>query len=98
MNICIRSQDKEFLMAVDRIDYSAGHIVAYQPGDDEEIILGTYDKKRSIEIIDEIQNIKFYKYMAQLDVKAFFEMMKEKSAEEQKNLLSQMSTYKMPKE
>lgn len=96
MDICIRSQDKETMMAVDRVDYSNGHIVAYRPNDDDEIIVGSYDKKRSIEIINEIQNIRFYKYMAQLDVKAFFTMLKDKSNEEQKNLLSQMSTYNMP--
>lgn len=63
-------------------------------------ILGTYKtKERALEVLDEINEIKYYKYMASLDWKSFVKSIFEtKTAESQKILLAMMNTYQMPKE
>jgi len=58
MDLWIRSQDGETMMKVDRVDYSDGHIVGYQPNDDVEIILATYrEKEKAMNILNEIWNL-----------------------------------------
>ena len=61
-------------------------------------ILGTYKtKERALEVLDEINEIKYYKYMASLDWKSFVKSILEtKTAESQKTLLAMMNTYQMP--
>ena len=62
--------------------------------------LGVYKtEERALELLDDINNIKFYKYMASLDTKSFLTIIEKKySSEEQLALFEQMNTYQMPKE
>lgn len=55
MELWIRTQDKECLMKVDRIDISDNNIIM---ANGFEIWLGAYkSKERALEVLDEIQNI-----------------------------------------
>lgn len=62
-------------------------------------LLGIYKtKERALEVLDEINDIKIYKYMASLDWNSFVSSIYKKTIKEQKLLLSMMNTYQMPKE
>lgn len=100
MELWIRTQDKETILKTDRLDYdfSDGHhrIMA---NTFETLIAEYKTKKRALEVLDEINGIKCYKYMANLDWNAFVRSIYEtKTTEEQKLLLSMMNTYQRPKE
>ena len=100
MELWIRTQDKETILKTDRLDYdfSDGHhrIMA---NTFETLIAEYKTKKRALEVLDEINEIKWYKYMANLDWNSFVRSIYEtKTTEEQKLLLSMMNTYQMPNE
>lgn len=101
MELWVRSQDKRTLQKVDNIfldaNYKNKRISTYDGGGNVE--LGTYKtKERALEVLDEINDIKLYKYMASLDWNSFVSSIYEKTIKEQKLLLSMMNTYQMPKE
>lgn len=63
-------------------------------------MLGTYEtKERALEVLDEINEIKYYKYMVQLDWNSFVtSVLNPKLIKEQQQLLLMMNTYTMPNE
>ena len=78
MELWIRSQDRERLVEVNKIeifentdedDEEYGICMLYEYTDSEtQYLLGTYkDKKRALEILDEIQNLLKPKYMIRID-------------------------------
>lgn len=98
MSLWIRGQDKEQLLQVERlflrdkmICTNIREALGWTP-------LGEYNtKERALEVLDEINDIKFYKYMASLNYQAFMQMITEKySLKEQAKLISMMNTYIMP--
>lgn len=108
MELWIRSQDKMNLVKVRQVGVNYQNnkqIIAnytpelYENSGEFVELLGTYKtKERALEVLDEINNIKFYKYMASLDWNSFVSSIYEKTIKEQKLLLSMMNTYQMPKE
>ena len=104
MNLWIRSQDKEKLIKVSIlfVEYngdvdptmSSHRIVA-----DKCIDLGIYkSKERALEVLDEINNIKWYKYMAELSWDNFIKTIYAMPQSEMTKLFLNMNTYEMPKE
>ena len=58
MELWIRSQDKECLMKVDRIDYDYSTHTHRIMANGYETLIGLYEtKERALEVLDEIQNI-----------------------------------------
>lgn len=102
MDLWIRSQDKTNLCKIAHL------IVRESQNENNEInyeiqdiyTMGVYKtKERALEVLDEINEIKYYKYMASLDWTSFASsVLKPKPIEEQKLLLAMMNTYVMPKE
>lgn len=103
MDLWIRSQDKTTLILAQHLD-----IYDCTLEDDEEqhwwieesgVDLGEYpSKERALEVLDEIDEIKWYKYMAEVDWKHFIEVLLRKPEEEQYKIFKLMNTYEMPKE
>lgn len=79
---------------------SEGYTIANCNSNGKYGLLGTYKtKKRALEVLDEINEIKYYKYMAQLDWESFVNsILVPKSRKEQKLLLAMMNTYQMPED
>ncbi len=103
MNLWIRSQDKvQLLNAVGfYYDYQQEkHHITCLTKEHDYYWIGVYkSKKRALEVLDDINNIKYYKYMASLDIKIFATIIEKKySPQEQQLLFKQMNTYEMPKE
>lgn len=111
MELWIRSQDKEDLVKTNALYVMNNQIWNEVPFYENHKKIGLTvtghnhklaeyaTKERALEVLDEINEIKYYKYMAQLDWKTFaISVLKPKPMEEQKLLLSMMNTYKMPKE
>lgn len=106
MDLWIRSQDRESIFKVESVFYSTNeeneHFIRTFTIDDLYngiVKLGQYStKERALEVLDEINNIKLYKYMASLDWSSFVSAIYEKTTTEQKILLSMMNTYQMPEE
>lgn len=109
MDLWIRSQDKTSLVKVDNLYVSVGNYICYYVEKGKEVPntyyrpsgeLGRYETyERALEVLDEINEIKYYKYMAQLDWNSFVtSVLNPKPIEEQQLLLSMMNTYVMPKE
>ena len=106
MDLWIRSQDRESIFKVESAFYSTNeeneHFIRTFIIDDSRngiVKLAQYStKERALEVLDEINNIKLYKYMASLDWSSFVSSIYEKTTTEQKLLLSMMNTYQMPKE
>lgn len=108
MNLWIRSQDKMNLVKVRQVGVNYQNnkqIIAnytpelYENSGEFVELLGIYKtKERALEVLDEINDIKLYKYMASLDWNSFVSSIYEKTIKEQKLLLSMMNTYQMPKE
>lgn len=108
MELWIRSQDKMNLVKVRQVGVNYQNnkqIIAnytpelYENSGEFVELLGIYKtKERALEVLDEINNIKLYKYMASLDWNSFVSSIYEKTIKEQKLLLSMMNTYQMPKE
>lgn len=104
MELWIKTQEKRLAQIVDFLE----------PREDREgkfytlngfnaigsfIMLGKYNtEERALEVLKEINDIKFYKYMASLDFKSFVNAMEKYSEEEKTKILSKMNTYEMPKE
>lgn len=58
MELWVRSQDKECLMKVDRIDYDYSNHTHRIMANGYETLIGLYEtKERALEVLDEIQNI-----------------------------------------
>lgn len=58
MELWIRSQDKECLMKIDRLDYDLSNSQHRIMVNGYETLVGLYEtKKRCLQIIDEIQNL-----------------------------------------
>ena len=100
MELWVRSQDKEVLMNVNHLYLSNNGIVGFCQSTFTSPILGTYKtKERALEVLDEINEVKFYKYMASLGWSSFVSGVLEKEPmEKQKLILSMMDTYQMPEE
>ena len=101
MELWIRSQDKIKLVKVNYIYImeSNGHFTMYGETIDSSPIIGTYkSKERALEVLDEINDIKFYKYIASLDFNNFIKAINKYNEKEQQELLSKMNTFEMPKE
>jgi hypothetical protein len=108
MELWIRSQDKMNLVKVRQVGVNYQNnkqIIAnytpelYENSGEFVELLGIYKtKERALEVLDEINDIKLYKYMASLDWNSFVSSIYEKTIKEQKLLLSMMNTYQMPKE
>lgn len=62
--------------------------------------LGIYKtKERALEVMDEINNVKWWKYMASLNFEIFIKTLEEKyNEEEKKEIFKMMNTYEMPLE
>ena len=76
MELWIRSQDKEELMKVDYlyipISRTGEHFGIYTKVDVRDELLGLYKtKERALEVLDEIDNVKWWKYMASLNFEIF---------------------------
>lgn len=102
MDLCIRSQNKTKLLKVDKLEVKTtpgGHCIFAYSGN-KEYCIGNYKTfDRMIEILDEIEIIKFYKYLANLDIKSFANVLDNNcSKEKQADILLKMSVYQMPKE
>ena len=54
MELWIRSQDKKCLTMVNHLYVDDNHHIRQQ----DDLILGTYETKRALEILDEIENFK----------------------------------------
>lgn len=54
MELWIRSQDKKCLTMVNHLYIDDNHHIRQQ----DDLILGTYETKRALEILDEIENFK----------------------------------------
>lgn len=108
MELWIRSQDKMNLVKVRQVGVNYQNnkqIIAnytpelYENSGEFVELLGIYKtKERALEVLDEINDIKLYKYMASLDWNSFVSSIYKKTIKEQKLLLSMMNTYQMPKE
>lgn len=110
MDIWIFSQDKEDLVKTNSIWVMDNQIWMEVPFYENHKKLGlcitghnhklaTYkSKERALEVIKEINDIKFYKYIASLNFKHFINIIQKYSDEEQQELLLKMNTYEMPKE
>lgn len=106
MNLWIRSQYKEKLVEVTDlfISYSNDCLICcnHKPIDEyhcnfEE--LGAYSShKRALEVLDEINKVKFYKYLAELNFEHFIKVIQKYNEKEKNILLNDMNTYEMPKE
>lgn len=99
MDLWIRSQDKKSLILINRPIVVHNTQLLYKKAS-YVIGMGTYKtKERALEVLDEINEIKYYKYMASLDWKSFVKSILEtKTTESRKTLLAMMNTYQMPKE
>lgn len=108
MELWIRSQDKMNLVKVRQVGINYQNnkqiIANYTPelyensGEFVELLCIYKTKERALEVLDEINDIKIYKYMASLDWNSFVSSIYKKTIKEQKLLLSMMNTYQMPKE
>lgn len=100
MDLWIRSQDKTDLICTKRIYVVNNQIRTNVYEAIGFAILGEYaTKERALEILDEINTIKYYKYMASLDWETFASsVLKPKPMEEQNLLLAMMNTYQIPEE
>lgn len=101
MNLWIRSQDRKRLLLINDELY----IPNSRTGEDfgifyRETMLGHYKtEERALEVLDEIDNVKWWKYMAELNFENFTKTLNLKySGEEQKAIFQMMNTYEMPLE
>lgn len=99
MDLWIRSQNKEILILAEHLDIYDASV------EDEELFvieesgtdLGSYKtKERALEVLDEINDIKWYKYMAELSWNDFIRIINDKTQSEKIKLFSNMNTYVMP--
>lgn len=109
MDLWIRSQDRMILgnfndIAIktdseDGMNVRGYQIVGYFDKNTEYETLGFYvTEERALEVLKEINDVKFYKYIASLSFNNFINLIQEYSDEEQRVLLQTMNTYEMPKE
>lgn len=104
MDLWIRSQDKTKLVKIDNISYmdmaEDMDTQIHSLWNDCKGILGTYKtKERALEVLDEIQNILFYKKMSEDNIVLFSKIISEKYGDELKNkIYMDTAVYKMPKE
>lgn len=100
MELWIRSQDKTTLIRSYEI-YIAEHSNSYViRAKRTSHILGAYKTiERALEVLDEINIIKWWKYMASLDFVVFITTLENKYNEEEKQeIFKLMNTYQMPEE
>ena len=97
MELWIRSQDRETIMKIDRVDIDK----------EKEIWVNGYDvfvakyktKERALEVLDDINKVKWWKYMAELDFGVFVKILNETyNNEEIQEIFKLMNTYEMPEE
>lgn len=98
MNLWIRSQDREELTICRDLSiggYENNEIIA-----DAGCSIGEYKtKERALEVLDEIDNVKLWKYMASLNFVIFIKTLEEKYNEKEKEeIFKMMNTYEMPLE
>lgn len=109
MNLWIRTQNRMRLFNIS-LDVSVigildekGNIDHYMIGCNDyemDYELGTYkSKERALEVLDEIDNVKWWKYMASLNFEIFIKTLEEKYNENEKEeIFKMMNTYEMPLE
>lgn len=101
MNLWVRSQDKLKIVNVNYVYAEArdDHFTIIGETIDSAPIIGMYKtKERALEVLDEIDNMKCYKYMAELSWNDFIKMLDGKTQDEKTKLFLNMNTYEMPKE
>lgn len=110
MDLWIRSQDKTDLVKANALWIMDNQIWMEVPFYENHKKLGLTitghnhklaeyaTKERALEVLDEIDEIKWYKYMAEVDWKHFIEVLSRKPEEEQYKIFKLMNTYEMPKE
>ncbi len=100
MNFWIRSQDKKRLIPNPNLYIATSKDGYSYIGDTMIGHIGKYkSEERAIEVLNNIDEIKFYKYMASLDINIFTKSTQETfSRNEQQELFKQMNTYEMPQE
>ena len=97
MELWIRSQDRECLMKIDRVDYGLSNSEHRIMVNGYETLVGHYaTKERALEVLDEIQNIIIGKYMTNVSFEASFSKFDDE--EEAIKTLIAMVVYEMPKE
>ena len=103
MELWIRSQDKDSLIKVEKIEL----IYDYMCSEDIQLIhietdkgrIGSYStKERALEVLDEIQNILNLKDMYKYDRELVLKSWKNVDEKQVKIVRQQMSVYEMPKE
>lgn len=103
MNLWIRTQGNDLCKVEDIVeptcyDNKNWHLSAYTSRG-RFVTLGIYEtEKRALEVLDEINNVKYYKYLAELNFDNFIKVIQKYSEKEKNILLSGMNTYDMPKE
>lgn len=111
MELWIRSQDRKDLVKVNALWIMDNQIWMEVPFYENHKKIGLSitghnhklaeysTKERALKVLDEINEIKYYKYMAELDWTSFVNsVLKKKTIEEQQLMLAMMNTYVMPKE
>ena len=102
MNLWIRSQDREKITKVNSVNISEFQDSITICGSIDGInlfSLASYKtKERALEVLDEINNIKWYKYMAELSWDNFIKTIYAMPQSEMTKLFLNMNTYEMPKE
>lgn len=99
MELWIRSQDREKIIKVNLITITKGDNITWYL-ENGDYILGTYaTKERALEVLDEINNVKCWKYLAELNYKAFKHSLEnDYSEKKQQEIFEMMNTYEMPEE
>ena len=111
MDLWIRSQDKTDLVKVNALWIMDNQIWMEVPFYENHKKVGLSvtgnnhklaqykTKERALEVLDEINAIKFYKYMASLSIELFLKVVsKNHSEQEKKEIFDKMNTYQMPEE
>ena len=99
MELWIRSQDKECLMKVNRVDYDLSNGEHRIMVNGYETLVGRHKtKERALEVLDEIQNILLLKDMYVYDKEELLKGWKKFDEEEIKSIRKNLVVYEMPKE
>ena len=100
MYLWIRSQDKMTLKKINDISISQNLLTNVYTIFCDHNVFGDYaTKERALEVLDEINTIKWYKYMATISLSSFIDgVLSKYTDEEQLRIFKQMNTYEMPKE
>lgn len=102
MDLWVRNSDRDvFIKANNLFINDDNEIVSFTNIGNSQMtsVLGKYaTKERALEVLDEIDNMKCYKYMAELSWNDFIKMLDGKTQDEKTKLFLNMNTYEMPKE